>query len=82
MNHHTTQATLATNIAALCLLRVIGGIGLKLIHKYTSVIDPQDLFFNLFGNYNQANLGFPIGQIGPTHNFDYSECEIYIPVAL
>ena len=23
------------------------------------------LFTNLFGNYNQANLGFPIGQIGP-----------------
>ena len=28
------------------------------------------LFFNLFENYNQANLWFQISQIGPTHNFD------------
>ena len=32
---------------------------------------------------NQANLGFSIGQIGPTHNFDSdNECVMYIPVAL
>ena len=41
------------------------------------------LFFDLFEDYNQANLGFPIGLIGPTHSFDFNnECEIYIPVAL